>query len=102
MSTASPWMVALGLALILFGLIYPFIVLWRLNRQLSGSEAVINRQLAITLALAALVPLTTVLAGFWLIVPSARESLVFTAALFGSGLALVATLLAGWWINRKQ
>ena len=31
-------LVALGLALILIGLIYPFVVLWRLNRQLSGSR----------------------------------------------------------------
>ena len=100
MSTGSPLMVALGLALILIGLIYPFVVLWRLNRQLSGSEAVVNRQLAITLALAALVPLTTVLAGFWLIVPAARNSVAFTAVLFGSGIALVITLLLAARINR--
>jgi hypothetical protein len=102
MSTASPFLVAVGLGLIVVGLVYPFVVLWRLNRQLSGSEAVLNRQLAVTLGLAALVPLTAVLAGFWLLVPAARASLVFTGALFGSGVALVATLLAGWWINRQR
>lgn len=102
MTTPSPFTLVLGLGLIIVGLAYPFVVLWRLNRQLSGAEAPANRQLAITLALTALVPLTTVLAGFWILVPAARASLLFTGALFGSGLALVATLLAGWWINRKQ
>lgn len=102
MSTSSPATLFLGLGLILVGLIYPFVVLWRLNRQLGGAEAPANRQLAITLALAALVPLTAVLAGFWLLVPAARASLVFAGALFGSGIGLVVVLLAGWWVNRSR
>jgi hypothetical protein len=102
MSNPTPLALIAGLTLILIGLVYPFIVLWRLNRQLGGEEVTANRQLAVTLALAALVPLTAVLAGFWILVPAARSSLTFTAILFGSGIALVATLLAGWWINRER
>jgi hypothetical protein len=41
-----------------------------------------------------------VLAGFWLVVPAARSSTAFTAALFGSGIALVITLIAGARVNR--
>jgi hypothetical protein len=102
MMTSSPATLILGLGLIVIGLVYPFVVLWRLNRQLGGAEAPANRQLAVTLALTALVPLTAVLAGFWLLVPAARSSLLFTGALFGSGIGLVAVLLLGWWISREK
>jgi hypothetical protein len=100
MSVTHPILLVAAIFLILVGLTYPFFVLWRLNRQLSGSEAPANRQLAVTLALTALVPLTAVLAGFWLVVPAARNSTAFTAILFGSGIALVITLLAASRINR--
>jgi hypothetical protein len=102
MSTTNPVLLVTAIFLILVGLTYPFFVLWRLNRQLSGREAPANRQLAVTLALTALVPITAVLAGFWLIVPAARNSLAFTAILFGSGIALVATLLLASRINRPN
>jgi hypothetical protein len=101
MSTTNPILLVAAIFLILVGLTYPFFVLWRLNRQLSGSEAPANRQLALTLALTALVPITAVLAGFWLIVPAARNSLAFTAILFGSGIALVVTLLVASRVNRS-
>ena len=101
MSNPTTLALIAGLSLILIGLVYPFVVLWRLNRQLGGEEVTANRQLAVTLALAALVPLTAVLAGFWILVPAARSSLTFTAILFGSGIALVVTLLAGWYIHRS-
>jgi len=100
MSATSPVLLVGAVFLILVGLTYPFFVLWRLNRQLSGSEAPANRQLAVTLALTALVPITAVLAGFWLVVPAARTSTLFTALLFGSGIALVVTLLIGSRVNR--
>lgn len=100
MSATSPVLLIAAIFLILVGLTYPFFVLWRLNRQLSGSEAPANRQLAVTLALTALVPITAVLAGFWLIVPAARASALFTAILFGSGIALVVTLLLASRISR--
>lgn len=100
MSATHPVLLVAAVFLILVGLTYPFFVLWRLNRQLSGSEAPANRQLAVTVALTALVPLTAVLAGFWLVVPAARSSPAFTAALFGCGIALVVTLLAASRINR--
>jgi hypothetical protein len=100
MSVTQPVLLVAAIFLILVGLTYPFFVLWRLNRQLSGSEAPANRQLAITLALTALVPITAVLAGFWLVVPAARNSTAFSAALFGSGIALVITLIAGARVNR--
>lgn len=99
MSATSPVLLVAAVFLILVGLTYPFFVLWRLNRQLSGSEAPANRQLAVTLALTALVPITAVLAGFWLVVPAARASTLFTAFLFGSGIALVVTLLLAARIN---
>lgn len=99
MSATSPVLLVGAVFLILVGLTYPFFVLWRLNRQLSGSEAPANRQLAVTLALTALVPITAVLAGFWLVVPAARTSTLFTTVLFGSGIALVATLLVASRIN---
>jgi len=41
-----------------------------------------------------------VLAGFWLVVPAARNSVAFTTVLFGSGIALVVTLLLAARINR--
>lgn len=100
MSATSPVLLVGAVFLILVGLTYPFFVLWRLNRQLSGSEAPANRQLAVTLALTALVPITAVLAGFWLVVPAARTSTLFTALLFGSGIALVVTLLIGSRVTR--
>ena len=100
MSATSPVLLIAAIFLILVGLTYPFFVLWRLNRRLSGSEAPANRQLAVTLALTALVPITAVLAGFWLIVPAARASTLFTAFLFGSGIALVVTLLIASRISR--
>jgi archaellum biogenesis protein FlaJ (TadC family) len=100
MSTTNPILLVAAIFLILVGLTYPFFVLWRLNRQLSGSEAPANRQIAVSLALTALVPITAVLAGFWLVVPAARDSTAFTAALFGSGIALVVTLLLASRINR--
>lgn len=99
MSATSPVLLVAAIFLILVGLTYPFFVLWRLNRQLSGSEAPASRQLAVTIALTALVPITAVLAGFWLIVPAARASILFTAFLFGAGIALVATLLLASRIN---
>ena len=102
MSTTNPILLVAAIFLILVGLTYPFFVLWRLNRQLSGSEAPANRQLAVTLALTALVPITAVLAGFWLIVPAARNSVAFTAVLFGFGIALVITLLAAYRVNRPH
>jgi len=99
MSVTQPVLLVAAIFLILVGLTYPFFVLWRLNRQVSGKEAPANRQIAVSLALTALVPLTAVLAGFWLIVPAARASTAFTAALFGSGIALVVTLLVGAKVN---
>jgi hypothetical protein len=99
MSVTHPILLIAAIFLILVGLTYPFFVLWRLNRQLSGSEAPANRQLAVTIALTALVPITAVLAGFWLVVPAARASTLFTAILFGAGIALVATLLLASRIN---
>ena len=100
MSGSNTLLVVIGLVLIIFGLAYPFIVLWRLNRQLSGKEAVVNKQLIITLVLAGLVPMMAVLTGFWLMTPRARTSLVYMGALMATGLLLVATLMAGWYINR--
>lgn len=100
--SASPLFLIVGIFFILVGLTYPFLVLWRLNRQLSGKEAPATRQLALTIALTALVPITAVLAGFWLIVPTARGSLFYASVLAGSALALVVTLLIGWRINRPH
>lgn len=102
MSGANLALFVIGLALVIFGLVYPFIVLWRLNRQLSGQEAIVSRQLVLTLVLAGLVPLMTVLAGFWLMTPRARSSLVFLGALLAAGFLLIATLLAGWYFNRNS
>ena len=100
MSATNPFLLIAAIFLILVGLTYPFFVLWRLNRQLSGSEAPANRQLAVTIALTALVPITAVLAGFWLVAPAARASMLYTAFLFGSGIALVITLLLASRISR--
>ena len=50
--------------------------------------------------LAGLVPLMSVLTGFWLMTPVARTSLVYMGALMATGLLLVGTLMAGWYINR--
>lgn len=100
MSGSNALLVVFGLILIVFGLAYPFIVLWRLNRQLSGKEAAVSKQLIITLVLAGLVPMMAVLTGFWLMTPRARTSLVYMGALLATGILLVGALLAGWYINR--
>ena len=100
--TTSPIMVILGIVLIIGGLLYPFLVLWQLNRRLSGKDAEIDRSLIVTLVLAGLAPLMAALAGLWLIFPQARGSLVFTGAMLASAVLLVATLIAGWYINRKK
>lgn len=100
MTLDNPVTTIFGLALILLGLTYPFMVLWRLNRQLNGQEAPANRQLAVTIAMTALVPLTAVLAGFWLLAPPARQSLVCSGALFGAAIALVVVALIGYRLNR--
>jgi len=92
---ASPLLVILAILLILVGLTYPFFVLWRLNKQLSGQEAPVNHQLIVTIVLAALVPLTCVLAGFWLVAPQARGSLVYTGALLASVLMLLVAVVVG-------
>ncbi len=102
MSDSNTALFIFGLVLIVFGLAYPFIVLWRLNRQLSGAEPVVNRQLVITMVLAGLVPLMAVLTGFWLMTPRARSSLFFMGALLATGILLIATLMAGWYINRGR
>ena len=102
MTTVSPVLLIAGIFLILLGLTYPLWTLWQLNRRLAGKEAPASRELALTLALTALVPLTAVLAGFWLIVPQARGSVFYTATLFGSGIALVVALLLAWRRARKQ
>lgn len=102
MSGGSAVLVIIGLALIVFGLAYPFIVLWRLNRQLSGKEAVVSSQLVITLILAGLVPMMAVLTGFWLMTPRARASLFYMGALLATGILLIGTLMAGWYINRGK
>lgn len=96
MTTVPPTLLIAGIFLILLGLTYPLWTLWQLNHRLAGKEAPASRDLALTLALTALIPLTTVLAGFWLIVPQARGSTFYTATLFGSGIALVITLLLAW------
>jgi len=100
MIAQNPISLALGFGLILVGLIYPFVVLWQLNRQLSGRELPVTRELAATIALTALLPLTAVLAGFWVIVPRAQDSASYTALLIGSAVALVVVLIWNWRISR--
>ncbi len=90
-----------GLALIIFGLSYPLLTLWQLNRQMNRSGLPDPPQLLHALTLSAVWPLTAVLAGFWLINERARGSLAYNGALLAAIILLVITLVAGWWINRR-
>lgn len=92
--------IAFGFALILFGLSYPLLVLWQLNRQMTREGLPPRRQLTVVLVLSALWPLTTVLAGFWLLNERAKQSLVYLGALVASAIMLLITLLISWRINR--
>jgi K+-transporting ATPase c subunit len=90
-----------GFALILFGLSYPLLVLWQLNRQMSRGDLPPRPQLVITLVLSALWPLTAVLAGFWLLSEQAQSSLVYNGALAACIVMLLITLIANWRLNRR-
>lgn len=89
-----------GFALILFGLSYPLLTLWQLNRQMSRGGLPPRPQLVITLVLSALWPLTAVLAGFWLLNEQAQQSLVYNGALAACIIMLLITLIANWRLNR--
>jgi hypothetical protein len=89
-----------GFALIIFGLSYPLLTLWQLNRQMNSGGLPARPQLIFVLTLSAVWPLTAVLAGFWLINAHARGSLAYNGALGASIVLLLITLIAGWWINR--
>jgi hypothetical protein len=91
-----------GFALIIFGLSYPLLTLWQLNRQMNRSGLPDRPQLIFVLTLSAVWPLTAVLAGFWLINERARESPFYNGALGASIVLLLITLIAGWWISRQQ
>lgn len=81
-----------GLLLIGFGLIYPMIALVRMSQQM-GKDQVSQGQLVATLVVTGLLPLTTVLAGFWLLSSRARGSPVFLGALIASAVLLLLALI---------
>ncbi|MCS6845217.1 MAG: hypothetical protein NZ528_12995 [Caldilineales bacterium] len=85
--------IALGFALILFGLSYPLLTLFHINRQMNREGLPPRRQLVLVLALSALWPLASVLAGFWLLNERARQSPVYLGALLSSIFLLVVVLL---------
>lgn len=86
--------IALGFALILFGLSYPLLTLLQINRQVSRDKDLPpRRQLVLVLALSALWPLASVLAGFWLLNERARQSPVYLGALLSSLFLLVVVLV---------
>lgn len=91
-----------GFALIIFGLSFPLLTLWQLNRQMNSSGLPARPQLIFVLTLSAVWPLTAVLAGFWLINERARGSLVYNGALGAAIILLLITLIAGWRIGRQQ
>ena len=101
MNGTGPLALIAGILLLGFGLIYPMASLLQLSRQLNKGPLQRNR-IVITLVLNAVLPLTSILAGFWLLSPRVQESLVFAGALGASALLLVITLVARWRIKRSQ
>lgn len=100
MNVGGPIILAVGLLLIGFGLLWPLLALVRINRQLSENK--LSRGPVITMvALNGLLPLTAVLAGFYLLAPRARESLFFLGVLVASALLLVVALVAQWMVSRS-
>jgi len=95
MSTAEPLVLIPGILLIGLGLIYPLIALIRLSQQMNR-EQLSRRELLFAVALSALIPLTAVLAGFWIVSSRAQASAAFSAALIASALLLLAALIARW------
>ena len=91
---------ATGLLLIGLGLVWPLLALVRINRQLSENTPSRGSVIAM-LALNGLLPLTAVLAGFYLLSPRARESLFFLGVLVASALLLVVALVAHWTVSRS-
>ncbi len=91
-----------GFALILFGLSYPLLTLWQLNRQMNREGLPPRPQLVVTLVLSALWPLTAVLAGFWLLNEQARQSLVYNGALAACIVMLIVTLIFSLRLNRPS
>lgn len=91
-----------GFALILFGLSYPLLTLWQLNRQMSREGLPPRQQLVVALVLSALWPLTAVLAGFWLLNEQARQSLVYNGALAACIVMLVVALIVSLRRNRPN
>lgn len=92
---------AAGLLLIGFGLAWPMLTLIRVNRRLS-KNGLSGGPLMVMLVLNGLLPLTAVLAGFYLLSPRARESLLFLGLLLASTLLLVASLLVQWTMSRSR
>jgi hypothetical protein len=101
MNASGPVFLAAGLLLIGLGLVWPMLALIRINRRLS-ENGLSGGPLIVMLALNGLLPLTAVLAGFYLLAPRARESLFFLGVLLTSALLLLVALVLQWTIRRSR
>ena len=101
MNAIAPPVLVAGLLLIGVGLVYPMVALVRMNQQL-GKGAPSRQVIAVTLAFHALLPLTAVLAGFYVLSTRAQHSPFFAGALLGSAVLLVITAVARWWLGRGK
>ena len=81
----------LAIALILFGLAYPLVVLVRLNRTLSQTaRPVSNFYLATQLVLMATLPMSTILTGAGLLVPRLWANNLFVMLVIAAWVVTVA------------
>lgn len=100
MTAWGPIMLVAGLLLIGFGLVYPVVALFRTNRHLADGNLA-GRYLVATVALYGLLPLSAVLAGFFLLSARARTSPVFLGALIGSAVLLLIVLIIRQRVQRN-
>jgi hypothetical protein len=92
MSVSNPATLVVGLLLIGFGLVFPMVTLLRMNRLLS-QEHMVGRYLVATLVIYALLPLSAVLTGFYVLSARAQDSPLFLGALMGTLVLLVISVL---------
>ena len=92
MSVSNPVTLVVGLLLIGFGLVFPMVTLLRMNRLLS-QEHMVGRYLVATLVIYALLPLSAVLTGFYVLSSRAQDSPLFLGALMGTLVLLVISVI---------
>ena len=93
----------LAIALILFGLAYPLVVLVRLNRTLSQARRPLSTfYLSTQLLLTAALPVSTILTGAGLLVPRLWANGGFVVLLIAAWVMTVACMVLLWLLRVRE